>query len=239
MIKTAAIFFLAGFTLLLVVPVGVVCFVLSFLGFRRLMAQVVYRVAQGWARLLVGVSGCAVEVSGRENIPRRGGVCFVSNHGSIFDIVLALAFAGRPFGFIAKKELLLIPFLNMWISILGGLFIDRARPRKALATIAGGVRRLRSGGGVLIFPEGHRSRGQGLLPFRGGAFKLAALSGVPVVPVAIAGSYEVFEKTGRVRAVPVRLVFCPPIDPASLPQEDRRQALALKVRGVIAAALGE
>jgi 1-acyl-sn-glycerol-3-phosphate acyltransferase len=74
------------------------------------------------------------------------------------------------------------------------------------------VRRLKSGGGVLIFPEGHRSRGEGLLPFHPGSFKLATQAAVPIVPMAISGSYDVFEKYSRVNPCPVRLTLCEPIN---------------------------
>jgi len=225
------------------VPFGIIACTLALLGFHLAGALFMYKIAQGWARVVINMTGCRVTVRGREHIPplkglfTKGapseGVCFVSNHGSIFDIVLALAYVGRPFGFIAKRELLFVPFLNMWIYILGGLFIDRKHPRKALATINGGVRRLKTGGGILIFPEGHRSRGQGLLPFHPGSFKLATHSGVAIIPIAIAGSYSVFEKTGRVQAVPVEITFLSPIRPDSLPPGDRRQILAGEVRSVI------
>jgi 1-acyl-sn-glycerol-3-phosphate acyltransferase len=237
LVKTVLVVAVVALTVVFCTPLGFVVFILSLVGFRRSMGLAGYRIAQGWARLIILVSGCRLSVLGRENIPRRGGVCFVSNHSGIFDIILALAFAGRPFGFIAKKELLLIPLINMWIALLGGLFIDRRNPRKGLLTIQEGIRRIKAGGGMLIFPEGHRSQGRGLLPFHPGSFKLATQPGAPIVPVAISGSYEVFEKTRRIRPATVRLVFSPPIPTAGLPPEDRKQNLADQVRGVIAGVL--
>jgi 1-acyl-sn-glycerol-3-phosphate acyltransferase len=236
-VKTFFVFFVTIFTLLVVTLPGLVAFVISFFGLKKPIAFFEYKIAQSWARILVAVTGCTLAVEGRENIPKKGGVCFVANHGSIFDIILALAYIGRPFGFIAKKELLLVPFINMWISVLGGLFIDRRHPRKALKTINKGVRRLKAGGGVLVFPEGHRSKGEGLLPFHPGSFKLATQAAVPIVPVAISGSYDVFERYGRVNACPVRLVFCAPVNTEEIPPEERKQFLAGKVREIIEQAL--
>jgi 1-acyl-sn-glycerol-3-phosphate acyltransferase len=236
-IKTAFIFLITGLTVVILMPVGCVVFIVSFLGLRRLTAFLMYKIAQGWARMIIFLTGCPVAVTGRENIPAAGGVCFVSNHGSIFDILLALAYIGRPFGFIAKKELVFLPLLDMWIFMLGGLFIDRKQPRKALKTINTGIKRLRAGGGMLIFPEGHRSRGEGVLPFRSGAFKLATQSGVPIVPVSIRGSYDVFERKGLIDAVPVGLVFGAPISTGAISPENRRQILADQVKAVIEAGL--
>jgi 1-acyl-sn-glycerol-3-phosphate acyltransferase len=212
--------------------------VLSILGLKKSTSWIVYRIAQIWARILIMVTGCTMDVKGRENIPPKGGVCFVSNHVGIFDIILALAYAGRPFGFIAKKELLYLPFINIWIYILGGLFIDRVNIRKAKKTIDLGIEKLQKGWSMLIFPEGTRSKGQGLLPFRSGAIKLATNSLVPIIPIAITGSYEVFEKDYRVHGVPIQMVFCPAINTSELSAEDRRHLLPNQVHSVIEAALG-
>ena len=196
-----------------------------------------YKIAQYWARGIIIITGCTIKVEGRENIPSHGGICFVSNHVGIFDIMLALAFIGRPFGFIAKKELLFLPFINMWIFILGGLFIDRKNIRKAIETINNGIKKLQNGWSMLIFPEGTRSKGRGLLPFKSGAIKLATNSLASIIPIAITGSYEVFEKDYRVHGVPVKMVFCPAINTAQMSSEDRRLKLPEQVRSVIEEAL--
>jgi len=238
MVKTIAAFAITILIIIIVTPIGIVCMVLSLLGLKKPMSWIIYKIAQLWARILILVTGCAMDVRGRENIPKKEGVCFVSNHVGIFDIILVLAYAGRPFGFIAKKELLYLPLFNIWIYILGGLFIDRVNIRKAKRTIDLGIEKLQKGGSVLIFPEGTRSKGHGLLPFRSGSIKLATKSLAAIVPIAITGSYEVFEKDYRVHGVPIRMVFCPAINTSELSGEDRRHLLPDQVRSVIEAALG-
>ena len=225
MIKTVVCFIPVVLAMLILTPIGCVVVVLSLFGLRRPMSVLMYRIAQGWALMVITLIGCKMSVSGRENIPRSGGVCFVSNHGSIFDILLLLAYAGRPIGFIAKKELLLIPFLNMWISVLGGLFIDRKNVRSAIRTINKGIARIKSGGAMIVFPEGHRSRGKGLLPFHPGSLKLATQAEAVIVPV--------FEKNYRVKAVPVTVAFGRPINTADLPAADRKLILSDQVYAVI------
>jgi 1-acyl-sn-glycerol-3-phosphate acyltransferase len=163
----------------------------------------------------------------------------VSNHCGYFDIVLILATVGRQVGFIAKKELIFVPLINFWILLIGGFFIDRTSVRKSLATIKTGAKRIQKGESILIFPEGHRSKGQGLLPFHSGSFKLATEAGAPIIPISITGTYEVFEKTGRVTAAPVRIVFGKPVLTRDIPAGDRRQALSDQVRELIAAGLAE
>ena len=220
-------------SMIFLLPFGALSLLLNLLGLRKLTRLAVYRIAQGWALAIVKISGCKITVTGRENIPKNGGVCFVSNHCGYFDIVLLLAYCGRPIGFIAKKELGYVPFLNIWIFMIGGFFIDRGVTRKAIRTINQGVQRIKSGGGMIVFPEGHRSKGRGLLPFHPGSLKLATAAGAPIVPVAIEGSYDVFEKTGRVVSVPVKIAFCEPIDTASLPPEEKKQILSDRIYSVI------
>jgi 1-acyl-sn-glycerol-3-phosphate acyltransferase len=237
LLKTIIDFFIVAASMIILAPIGIFIFILSFLGFKKAMNVTIYKIAQVWANLLIKCTGCRLKVKGREHIPKKGGLCFVSNHGSIFDILIILALVGRPVGFIAKKELVLIPFLNIWIFLLGGLFIDRKNIRKAIGTINTGIDRIKAGGAMLIFPEGTRSKGQGLLPFRSGSLKLATQSSAPIVPIAITGSYEVFEKSYRIKAVSVSVTFAPPIYTAELPAEDKRKNLADQVHRVIAEAL--
>jgi 1-acyl-sn-glycerol-3-phosphate acyltransferase len=237
-IKTIAAFAFTIFSMFAFIPFGVPAFILSFLGLKKPMAVVINQCGHLWSKGVVFITGCRPVVEGRENIPKHGSVCFVSNHVGVFDIILALAYIGRPFGFIAKKELAALPFFNMWIYILGGLFIDRKDIRKALKTINQGIQKIRNGNGMLIFPEGTRSKGRGLLPFRSGAIRLATHSLAPIVPISITGSYEVFEKDYRVHAVPVRMVFHPPIITSEMSADERRHGLMEQVRQSIESGLG-
>ena len=235
--KTIVVFGITAIVLIFLVPIAIPFFILRMVGLTRSMDFFLYKLAQFWARILIVISGCSMTVTGRDNIPKNGGLCFVSNHVGIFDIVLALAYSGRPFGFIAKKELLLVPGINLWIFLLGGFFIDRKKPRKALKTINLGIKRIKSGGAMLIFPEGTRSRGREIGPFLPGALKLATSSEALIVPMAIRGSYDVFEKTYRVISGPVSVHFLNPVNPADMSPQDRKTLLAEKLRSNIVEAL--
>jgi len=237
MIRTIMVFTYVPVSMIFLIPFGLIAMLLRFLGLKKPMAWFVCGFAIGWARFLIFLSGCTVTVTGRENIPKKGGVCFVGNHCGYFDIVLLLAYCGRPLGFIAKKELIFIPVLNAWIYMVGGLFIDRGSTRKAMQTIHKGVERIKKGGGMIIFPEGHRSKGRGLLPFHPGSLKLATMAEAQIVPVAISGSYDVFEKSGKIVRSFLSISFCPPILTASLPHGERKQALSDHIFSVIKAEL--
>ena len=237
LIKTILAFALTILVLLIYLPIAIPAYLLGFLGLREPMSWVIYKLAQLWANTIILITGCTMDIKGREHIPAGGSVCFVSNHVGIFDIILSLAHIGQPFGFIAKKELSYIPFFNLWIPLLGGLYIDRKSLRKALKTINKGIEKIKDGSSMLIFPEGTRSKGSGLLPFHSGSVKLATQSLAPIVPIAITGSYEVFEKNYRVQAVQVRMVFCPPIMTAEMSSDERKHNLAGQIRSVIETAL--
>jgi 1-acyl-sn-glycerol-3-phosphate acyltransferase len=92
---------------------------------------------------------------------------------------------------------------------------------------------------MLIFPEGSRSRGKGLLPFHVGSFRLAVKAEAVIVPVAVTGSYEVFEKTYILTPGLVTVSFSQPIETAGLSAEQRKQNLADRVYTVIAESLKE
>ena len=231
--RTVVAFSFTIIIMLCFVPLGLPAFLLGFLGLKKQMSWVIYMIAKVWAISVVKITGCSMTVEGMENVPKSGGVCFVSNHVGIFDIILALAYIGRPFGFIAKKELVFLPFINMWIYILGGLFIDRKNIRNAIKTINNGIKKIQNGASMLIFPEGTRSKGRGVLPFKSGAIKLATSSLAPIIPIAITGSYDVFEIDFRVHPAPVRIVFCPPVITVDMSAEDRKQKLADNIRSII------
>lgn len=236
-VRTIFVVIIFLFFLFVPLPFAVLAFILSFLGLKKPMSVFMYRIAQAWARLTLFASRCPLDIKGRENIPQKGGVCVVSNHVGLFDIALALAFIGRPFGFIAKKELLYAPFINIWIWLLGGLFIDRKNPKKAVLTIEEGVKRIKNGGSMIIFPEGTRSRDGGLQPFRSGSFKLATQAEAIIIPMTVSGSYEMFEKKHIMQKIPIDVIFGEAISTADIPREDRKQVLSDKVHKIIEEAL--
>jgi 1-acyl-sn-glycerol-3-phosphate acyltransferase len=239
LLKTILLFIYTAISMVILMPFGIVFFIASFVGLKQPMAVFVSFLARSWAWSLIVLTGCKLSVRGRENIPVSGSVCFVSNHEGIFDIVLALALFKRPFGFVAKKELSFVPLLNVWIWLLGGHFIDRKNLKKAFKTINKGVEHIKKGGAMVIFPEGTRSKGRGLQDFKPGSFKLATQSGALIVPVAINGSYGVFEKNYRAASVPVHVVFSPPIETAALSLEEKKRRLSDRVHEVIKKALTE
>jgi 1-acyl-sn-glycerol-3-phosphate acyltransferase len=210
-IRTSCCFFVVGFVIVILSPAVLVLFAASLIGFRYTASEAMFKIVKCASKLILFCAGCKITVSGTENIPPKNqkdtGLCFVCNHSGIVDILLMFIAVNRPFGFIAKKEILFVPFINLWLVLLGGLFIDRNNPRKSLATLKAGIQKIKKGLSIAIFPEGTRSRGQGLLPFKSGSFQIALESGADIVPVALSGSYEIFEKTRWIIPTPLYISF--------------------------------
>ncbi|HNS84636.1 MAG TPA: lysophospholipid acyltransferase family protein, partial [Candidatus Cloacimonas sp.] len=96
---------------------------------RRVSRSILQGIAKFWAKIVILSTGSKVTVTGKENLPSSGNICFVSNHQGLFDIPLILGFSGIHTGFVAKRELFKIPVLSQWMKEIPCTFIDRRNPR--------------------------------------------------------------------------------------------------------------
>lgn len=148
-------------------------------------------------KLLMFLAGAKVEVRGKDNIPKEGGVLFVSNHRSYFDILAGYGYTYKPLGFVAKYEMIHIPLLRQWMKILNCLFLNRNDIKQGLKTILLGVEKVKSGISIWICPEGTRNLNDDVTDvkdFKEGSLKIAEKGKVPIIPVAIYGTYEIWEQ---------------------------------------------
>ena len=155
------------------------------------------KIIQTMFLFILRVSGVKVTVRGLENIPKDSAVLYVGNHRSYFDILVGYTTVPGPMGFVAKKEMLRYPLLSDWMVNVNCLFLDRDDIKAGLKMILDGIEKVKNGVSVWIFPEGTRNRHDDileLLPFKEGSLKIAEKSGCPVVPVAMFGTADVFEK---------------------------------------------
>ena len=180
-------------------------FSIPILGILALVGKGNSRAKQDWSlrivrsvfRFILKLAGVTITVQGLENIPRDRAVLYVGNHRSYFDILVGYTTVPGLMGFVAKKEMEKIPLLSKWMLNVNCLFLDRNNIKEGLKTILAGIEKVRRGVSVWIFPEGTRNKNEqlsDLLPFKEGSLKIAEKSGCPVVPVAIKGTAEVFEK---------------------------------------------
>ena len=161
-----------------------------------------HRIARLWAAIHLRVNGIVVCLEASDNMPEPP-FLLMSNHQSALDIFALLSGLPVSFKFIAKRELFRIPVFGWAMKRAGYISIDRNNPREALKAIEESAQKIKDGTVVLIFPEGHRSRNGRLQPFMKGGFSLASRAGVPVVPLAITGSFAVQPK-GSIISPPER-----------------------------------
>lgn len=189
----------------------------------------------GWGfRCIIFLAGTKLIVRGKENLPAEGAVLYVGNHRSYFDIVLTYIHFPGITGYVAKKEMLRWPLLRIWMKNIHCLFLDRDNIKEGLKTILAGIEEVKKGVSLCIFPEGTRNRvNDTFLPFHEGSFKIADKGGIPVVPMTIVNSADIFEDhLPFIKRAKVVIEFEPPI---RLEEMDRsaRKTLGAYVTNII------
>lgn len=186
-----------------------------------------------WARKMLSNAGVTVEVHGLENLTGRPAI-FVSNHQSNFDIMLLLGYLDSPHGIVAKDSLSKIPFIGFWMNSIDCIFIDRTDSRKALKTMNEAGKTVVNGRSIIIFPEGTRSRSDEMSDFKAGAFKTAFKYNLPIVPLAIDGTYKVMEGNSgkRIKPAHVILTVLPEIETDSI-DKDAQKSFGDRIKQII------
>ena len=118
------------------------------------------------------------------------------------------------FKWVAKKELLKLPFIGGLLWVNDHVLLSRDEHGSIKKAYRKAAERLKSGVSMLFFPEGTRSDTDDMGEFKNGAFKLAIKEGKPVLPVYIGGTRNAIPKSGRIFKMKVlgSLVVLPPID---------------------------
>jgi 1-acyl-sn-glycerol-3-phosphate acyltransferase len=124
--------------------------------------------------------------------PRRPYVA-VSNHESYADIFL-ISHLPWEMKWMSKETLFRIPCMGWMMRMAGDIRIVRGERTSAIKALAAARDRLAKRVSVMIFPEGTRSRGKGLLPFKDGAFRVAIETGAPILPLVVAGTRRAMAK---------------------------------------------
>lgn len=144
-----------------------------------------------------------IEVVGSENIPKTGGIVVCGNHVSNYDAVLVGICMKRAVSFMAKKELYDVKGLSFLVKRLKTIPIDRSKTDMAAFKTA--IKVLRQGGVIGIFAQGTRVKEGEDKKAKGGAALFALTADVPVVPVAISGSFKKFQKLTIKFGTPITL----------------------------------
>ncbi len=199
-----------------------------------------HRIARIWSWMLLVLSGVRVHAEGLDKITPGGSYVIASNHLSLMDTPLLMAYLPVQFRFLAKKGLFRVPFIGGHLKRAGHIPIPRDDPRGSLKAMSEAARMVQAQGvSALVFPEGGRSATGGLNDFKEGAAYIAIKAGVPVVPVSIEGTREILPMhSAVVKPGRVRLRIGDPIPTTDLSLRDR-EGLTAELRERILELLGE
>lgn len=161
---------------------------------------------------LAKLFGIDVEIRKPTDQQEEGPVVYVANHQNSYDVFTISAALPERTVTIGKKSLRWIPFFGQMYWFTGNILIDRGNRSKAHNTISTAAQKMRENKlSVWLFPEGTRSYGRGLLPFKTGAFHTAKQAGVPIVPICVSNSHDMV-KLNRWNNGKMIVEFLPPIE---------------------------
>jgi len=176
--------------------------------------RVAWNTGHYMARAFLRLSGVPLVVRGLENLP-QGAAVIAPNHASYMDgVVLMAVLKYRGYAYVAKSELLGNFLMRTFLGGLGSVFVERFDVQKSAEHADELVVAARRGVSLILFPEGTFRHQAGLLPFRTGAFQVAAQAGIPVVPVGLRGVRSLLrDGTWYLRRSTVTVSFGEPVMP--------------------------
>lgn len=180
------------------------------------------------------IFGLKVELRVPAEAAHYGKCIYIANHQNNYDMVTAANVVQPRTVTVGKKSLMWIPFFGPLYWLTGNLLIDRDNRAKAHGTIAQVVKHITEQNiSIWMFPEGTRSRGRGLMPFKTGAFHAALSAGVPIVPICVSNTHNKV-KLNRWDNGHVIVEMLAPIDTSSYGKDQVRE-LAAHCHDVMAA----
>lgn len=198
------------------------------------------RTARMWSRIWLMAAGVRMEVEGQHHIDPARSYVVVANHFSNLDIMVCFLAVPLPIRFLAKMELFTIPLLATAMRSIGIVEVDRSAHAAIHDQINVQAKKLiATGRSLIIYPEGTRSRTGDLAVFKKGAFTMAVTAQLPVLPVAIQGTYEAWRPHSmRIRGGQVKVVVESPVETTGLTHADTTR-LRDEVYGVIESRLAD
>jgi 1-acyl-sn-glycerol-3-phosphate acyltransferase len=201
------------------------------------MKGVLYELGHVGVGMALAIAGIRYTVTGRDRVPAGHAVVFCSNHESNVDPPVLFQALHRRLHVLYKAELRKIPVLGLAMETGGFVAVERDNREASMRSIEQAAASIRAGNPFLIFPEGTRSRGSELLPFKKGGFIMAIRAQAPIVPVAIHGGRAAMRKGSPIlRPVHVRVMIGEPVETAGRTVDDR-DVLIAEVRERIEAML--
>lgn len=197
------------------------------------------RMVHGAAHMVLKACRMPLTVLHLEHLP-EGQCVVVANHTSYLDAVALYAALPPRFGFVVKREMSRVPFANLLLRRIGSHYVDRDGRQKGARDTRRLLKRAHAGGAMAFFPEGTFDRTPGLARFRSGAFVVAALAQLPIVPVAIRGARESLPpKSFLPRPGPIAVELAPALPPPASTGRNELHVAILAARQAILARIPE
>lgn len=147
-----------------------------------------------WSPLVCFICRIQVNVTGIENIDKTHAAIFIANHSSYLDILAVSRVMPTGLFYVGKKELGWIPFLGLYMWVVGHFFVDRKNHTAAMNSMRKAARKISDGRSILVFAEGTRSSDGRVGKFKRGAFIIAKEGMIDIVPLAIKGANSLLPK---------------------------------------------
>jgi 1-acyl-sn-glycerol-3-phosphate acyltransferase len=182
------------------------------------------------------------EYAGIENVPEEGAMIVAPNHVSYLDPIWVSIPFERPLRYMTWDRMTGLPLLGRLMRAYGAFPVNIESPSGDRTALKQSLLHLRAGGGLVIFPEGARTRDGKLMPFKAGVIRLALETGVPIVPVTIIGGYEAYSPHHYLpRPYKMKIVYHEPIrlnrPPDAVQMKDYLRDEVEKLRLTVASAL--
>jgi 1-acyl-sn-glycerol-3-phosphate acyltransferase len=178
-------------------------------------------VARTWAYTLVHLALSRVQIVNADKLKHASVAVYASNHLSYMDTPVLFAYLPFQFRILAKQQLWKIPFVGWYLNRSGQVPIDARSSRSAVAGLLRGVAALKSGISLVLFPEGARSPDGHLQAAASGCAFMAIRAGVPLVPLALIGTYELLPiHVYSLHPRPLKIIVGDPISTEGLTTKD-------------------
>ncbi|KIE22295.1 acyl-phosphate glycerol 3-phosphate acyltransferase [Vibrio sinaloensis] len=175
-----------------------------------------------WFNQLHKIVGLTLIQRGLENAPTPKNSVYISNHQSVFDFVTDPGMLRPRAVSLGKRDLLWIPFFGQLYWITGNILINREDKSKARDTIKQVAEAIHQRDlSVWVYPEGTRSKGRGLLPFKTGAFRMAIEAGVPITPMCTSTTHNKIQLNRANNGIVITEMLAP-IDVSNYELQDAR-----------------
>ena len=189
------------------------CVVGTWLSVLILPKRVRWTAVRTWGRLILGLTFTRTTIEGEDLMPSQGGVVVI-NHASYLDSIVVSAMVPGPLSFVVKDDLSEFKLFRSFLERINALFVQRLDVAASVDDAAKVTAAAKAGRRIAVFPEGTFIPRDGLLPFRLGAFVVAAETQTPVIPVAMRGTRQILRDEHWVpRRGPIHVEILKPIHP--------------------------